>query len=234
MPPGDSAVACAGGGARWRAQQEPDQHHHDALRQPEDDESGLVATAGDHVGDRHHRERRARAEAGGGQPGRKAALVGEPFQRVADGGAVDEPRPDPAERGRDVEQRQRAGEAVQHPGGADQHAAGADGEARPDAVDHVAGQRQQPGLAQDEDGEGDLDRRLAPVMRLIERRDEQRPAVLQVGDHHHADNAEDQLTPARVQCRHHLRGSPGAGSRFLRHCFNDPSAPSGSRANGIC
>src|SRR5262249_2891862 len=51
---------------------------------------------------------------------------------------------------------------------------------------------------------------------LIDRVDEERPTVLQVGNHHHADDAEDELTPApsqrsrsagacSIRCRGHFR-----------------------------
>src|SRR5437588_8530442 len=60
----------------------------------------------------------------------------------------------------------------------------------------LAFDRHQPGLGEHEDRERDLDRRASPMVFLIDRPDEQRPAVLQVGDHHHADDAEDELTPA--------------------------------------
>ena len=64
---------------------------------------------------------------------------------------------------------------------------------RSELVDQIAFERHQPSLGEDEDREGDLDRRAAPVIFLIDRIDEKRPAVLQVGDHHHADDAEDKL-----------------------------------------
>jgi hypothetical protein len=49
---------------------------------------------------------------------------------------------------------------------------------------------------------------------LIDRADKQRPTVLQVGDHHHAYDAEDQLAPARPLGRTDLFG------RTRRNCHN--------------
>ena len=56
--------------------------------------------------------------------------------------------------------------------------------------------RREPRLERDEDAKRDLDARNVPAVLLRHRRDEQRPAVLQVGDQHHADDADDQLRPA--------------------------------------
>jgi len=53
----------------------------------------------------------------------------------------------------------------------------------------------QPCLGGDENTKGNLDRRGAPVKFLVDRMNEQRPSVLQVGDHHHAEDAADELAP---------------------------------------
>ena len=70
-----------------------------------------------------------------------------------------------------------------------------DDPARPEAVDEVALDRNQPGLDQNEEREGHLDGRPAPVEFGVDRIDEQRPAVLEVRDTGHADDADDQLRP---------------------------------------
>ena len=79
----------------------------------------------------------------------------------------------------------------------DEHSAAADHHLRTELVDQVSLDRYEPCLGQDEDREGDLNRRAAPMIFLIDRIDEKRPSILQVGDHHHADDAEDKLPPAR-------------------------------------
>src|SRR5262249_39662809 len=66
----------------------------------------------------------------------------------------------------------------------------------------------QPGFGDDEDGEGELDRRAAPVILGVDRIDEQRPAVLQVGDHRHADDAHHELEPTETCAKR--RGCNGA------------------------
>ena len=94
-----------------------------------------------------------------------------------------------------IEKEERIRERVDHPCNGDQNAADADHHARPKLVDQIAFERNQPGLGQNEDREGDLDRGFAPMIFLIDGIDEQRPAVLQVGNHHHADDAGRQLAP---------------------------------------
>ena len=130
------------------------------------------------------------------RPSRKAAPVGKPFDRVTHGGAVDETRADAAECGTDIEHHERCGDTIQHPGRTDQHAARAYGQFRADPVDHVTLKRQQPSFAQHEHGKGHLDGGAAPAGGVVDRQHEQRPAILQVRNHHHAQDADDQLAPA--------------------------------------
>jgi hypothetical protein len=56
----------------------------------------------------------------------------------------------------------------------------------------------QPGLDDDEQREGKLDRGATPVILGVDGIDEQRPSVLQVGDHRHADDAHHELDPAEA------------------------------------
>ena len=151
--------------------------------------------------------RSARAEAGGGGAGGEAAAIRKPFQRVADAGAVDRAGADAADDGGGVEQRQRVRVGIQHPGQRDHHAAEHDDDARAVFVDEPGFDRDQPGLGHHEDREGELDRGAAPVIFRVDRIDEQRPAVLQVRDHRHADDAHDELKPAEAA---------GSGGRWCR------------------
>ena len=48
----------------------------------------------------------------------------------------------------------------------------------------------------DEETEGHLDGGAAPMMGLVDGIDEQIPAILKVGDHHHADDADNELEDA--------------------------------------
>ncbi|MGY3411417.1 hypothetical protein ACVWZV_007530 [Bradyrhizobium sp. GM5.1] len=51
------------------------------------------------------------------------------------------------------------------------------------------------------------------MVRVIDRIDEQGPAILQVGDHRHADDAHDQLEPAETCAERRGRDSAiGAGN----------------------
>src|SRR6202011_3992798 len=60
-------------------QEEGDREDERALDETEGLERGAVAGVLDHVGDRDHRQRGARAEAGGSEPDGKAAPVREPL-----------------------------------------------------------------------------------------------------------------------------------------------------------
>src|SRR6516162_1930431 len=97
---------------------------------------------------------------------------------------------------------------------------------RDEPVDEPALYRNQPGLRNDENAECHLDGSGAPVIFLIDRIDEQRPAVLQVGDHHHADDAGDKLAPPRAFGSQYLRFecvSP-CGHFFLPGRSSNPDA----------
>jgi hypothetical protein len=47
----------------------------------------------------------------------------------------------------------------------------------------------------DKNAKGNLDRRSTPMKILVDRMNEQRPSILQVGDHHHAEDTADELAP---------------------------------------
>jgi hypothetical protein len=86
----------------------------------------------------------------GGEAGGQAALVGEPFQRIADAGAVDAARADAGDDLGDVEGGEAGGIGVDHPADAAQDAADENHEARPVLVDEPTLDRHQPGLEQHE------------------------------------------------------------------------------------
>ena len=181
---------------RRPANEEGEREHDQALPDAEIEERALIAAGRDHAGDRHHGDGGARAEAGRGRARGEAAAVRKPFQRVADAGAVDRAGADAGDDGGGVQHRQRVRVGIQNPGHRDHHAAEHDDDARAVFIDEPGFDRDQPGLGHDEDREGELDRGAAPVIFRIDRIDEQRPAILQVGDHRHADDAHDQLKPA--------------------------------------
>ena len=171
-------------------------HHHEPLADAEIEERRFVARRLDDRGDRQDGECRARAEAGGGEAGGEAAAVGEPLERVAYAGAVHGAGADAADRRGDVEHGQRVGERVHYPADAAKQTANEDDGARPEFIDEVALDRHEPGFGKHENREGDLDGRTGPAELVADGSDEKRPAVLQVGDHRHADDAHEKLDPA--------------------------------------
>jgi len=151
----------------------------------------LVPRALDHVGDGNDGGRGTRAEACRGQARRQSAPTGEPLHRVADARAVHGAGADTAEHRGEIEHPQGIGEGIDRPGEAAERAANDDHPSRPEAIDQVALSGHQPGLEQNEYGERDLDGSLGPMVLGPDGPDEQGPAVLQVGDHDHADQADD-------------------------------------------
>jgi hypothetical protein len=143
--------------------------------------------------DRHHRRGGAGAEARRRHARRQAAPPYKPFQRVAKAGAIDRTRANPRQHRGAIEHRQRVGAGVDHPTQRHQDAARHNHEAGAKPVHEPTFHRHQPCLGNDEDAECHLDGGAAPVMLLVYRVDEQVPTILQIGDHHHADDANDEL-----------------------------------------
>ena len=77
-----------------RAQDACKQQNDDALAEAEPQEGRLIAMRLDRGDDRINGERGAGTETRGSQAGGKAAAIGEPFERIADAGAVDRARAD--------------------------------------------------------------------------------------------------------------------------------------------
>ncbi len=166
------------------------------MQQAEGEERRLVARGFDHRRDGDDGQRRAGAEAGGGQSSGQSAAIGKPFQRRTDAGAVDGACADAADGGGDIKEEQRGRDRIEPPGDAAQDAADQDDDARSEFVDEPAFDRHQPGFHDHEDRERDLDLRPPPAMLLADRIDEQGPAILEIGHHRHADDADRQLQPA--------------------------------------
>src|SRR5262249_23755763 len=68
-------------------------------------------------------------------------------------------------------------------------------------IDEPAFDGNEPRLEQNEEGECDLDLRSLPMKCLLNIRNEEGPTILEVGDHHHADHADDELSPAKQVAR---------------------------------
>src|SRR5208337_646553 len=78
------------------------------------DEGGLVARRGDHAGDGRDGERGTGTEAGRRQSRRQPAVIREPFQGAADGGAVYHASTQPGERVGEIKSGQRLGFPAAH------------------------------------------------------------------------------------------------------------------------
>src|SRR5439155_698256 len=124
------------------------------------------------------------------------APIRKPLERIPDAGAVDRARAHTADRSGDIQERERIGIGIHCPRDAAKNAACQNDQPRAVAVHEIAFNRDQPCFEQDKYGERDLNRSASPVIFRVERIDEQRPSVLQVGDHRHAQNADQQLEPA--------------------------------------
>ena len=179
-----------------REQEEGEDHDDDALSETEIEEGGLEAGILDHRLDRRDRQRGARTKTCRGDAGGKAALVGKPFQRIADAGAVDAAGADARDDMAEIEAVQRGGLGVDRPADGTQNATNQHHDARAVFVDEPALDRHQPGLEQHEQREGPLDRGAIPSELLLDVRDEESPAILVVRDHHHGADADRQLRPA--------------------------------------
>ena len=199
-------------GAQQLRENEDDQ----PLPKAEPQKGGLIAVGEDDVADGNDGRGSAGAEASGGEARGESAAIRKPLERVADAGAVNRAGADARDGRRDVEHRQCACDRIDRPGDGHKYAAESDDEPRTEAIDEPAFDRHQPGFGGDEDAEGNLNCGGAPMVFLIDRIDEERPAILQVGDHHHADDAADELAPSFRRCCQRAGFKRRRGSR---HCF---------------
>src|SRR5215469_11117293 len=150
----------------------------------------LVAGVLDHVGDRNDGERRTHAEPRRSQSGGESAPPGEPLDRIPDTRAVHGPGTNTADDPGEIKHPKRAREGHEQPGEEDEDPTAHDHPPRAELIDQPPLRGYQPRLEQHEESEGDLDSRLAPSELLANRPDEERPAVLVVGDHDHAYEAD--------------------------------------------
>jgi len=139
------------------------------LSKPEGKEGGLVSVCRDHVLNPDDGQLRADSEPGRRQARGKTSVVGKPLQRIADSGAVNRPRPDPADDLGEVQHGKCACEGVKDPSKPGQEAASKHDDSRPKTIDEIAFSRDQPSLKQHEKREGDLDRSQAPAELIVNR-----------------------------------------------------------------
>jgi len=149
----------------------------------------------DHLLNGNNSERRANAEACGGQSSGEAPAVGKPLECVANAGAVDSARAETPDDLSDVQHRERVCEGIEDPSEPGEEATREHHDPRPEAIDEVALGGHQPRFKQHEQRERHLDRRQAPTEFFADGNCEKCPAILEIGNHHHADDADDQLGP---------------------------------------
>ena len=126
-------------------------------------------------------------------------MIGKPLQRAADRSSVHHTGPETGDGIRQVERGERFRLAASDPAESGADAARHHQQARTELVDQPSFERHQPGLEKHEDRERHLDGGLLRVQVLLQRRDEQGPAVLEVRYGHHAENAEEEDQPAVLQ-----------------------------------
>ena len=130
---------------------------------------------------------------------RETAAIGKRFHGVADAGAH-AAGTDAQHDGADIKHFQRARPGIDEPAERDENAARGDHQfrttVRTERIDDPSFKRGEPGFQRDEDAERDLDAADVPGMGFRHRADEVSPAVLEIGDHPHADDADDELHPA--------------------------------------
>src|ERR1700722_15170163 len=96
--------------------------------------------------------------------------------------------------------------------------------ARPELVDEPTLDGHEPGFGDDEDSERGLDRRMAPMVGVVHRYDEQCPRILQIRDEPHAHDSDRQLGPAVMpEC-----GAASPGYVGMSHVFRLLYIPSRS------
>ena len=179
------------------AQNKRHEEHDHALPDAEPEKRYFIAVARDHVGDRNDGDCRTSAEASGRRAGGKTAPVGKPLQRVADAGAIHRARAHAGDHGGGIQSDERTGVGIEIQASAIRTPPNITMTRRAVDIDEIGFDRNEPGLGSDEDREGGLDRGATPMIFGVDRIDKEGPAVLKVGDHRHADDAANQLDPAR-------------------------------------
>src|SRR2546427_13124241 len=142
-------------------------------------------------------------------------MIGEPFERAADRSAVHHSRAQTGDRVRQVQRGERFRLAAANPSQARADAADHHQQPRTELVHQPSLERHEPGLEENEDREGDLDRSLLGAQVLLQRWHEQGPAVLEVRHRDHAENAEEEDEPAAVQEALELTGRTGVHGETL-------------------
>src|ERR1039457_5406765 len=115
-----------------------------------------IAGSMDHVLDWSDGHRGADAIGAGHDARAKSAVVGKPLQHVAGAAAINGAGADSTDRVPDVESGYRVGVAGTDPARAPQQAADPNDQPRPETINQIAFERNQPGFTEDECGKSDL------------------------------------------------------------------------------
>jgi hypothetical protein len=125
---------------------------------------------------------------------------------------------------------ERGGFGVDRPAYGAEDAADQHDDARAVFVDEPALDRDQPGLEQYEQREGPLDRSAIPAEFLLDVGDEERPAILVIGDHNHRADADGQLRPSIGVANPGRCG--GRAVNYICHSFSPKRCSIRSRTAG--
>ncbi|MNN26388.1 hypothetical protein D3C81_1398910 [compost metagenome] len=181
---------------RSTCQEQCNQNHDDALADTEVQERILVAAGSDHCRDRNDGHSGTSTETSSGQASCQAATVREPFQCVTNASTVHSTSADTADYCCEVQGCQRISERVDEPTQAAQDTANQNHWTWTEFIYEPTFDRYQPCFGQNEDRECNLNCSAAPAVFCCDRIDEQRPTVLQVCNHCHCNDTQDQLHPA--------------------------------------
>ena len=184
-------------GVLRRPQRERADHADGGEDRAEDEQGVLVAGRLHHAVDREGGEDGAEAVAGRHHAGRQSAPLRKPFHHQPDDADIDDAGADAAQQAvGGIEAPERVDGGRRDPAGAAQQRAGADQQFRAQLLDQETLHRRQPGLQHDQDRDRPLHVGERRAGGLLERRHEQGPDILRARDHHHDDEAHEELDPA--------------------------------------
>src|SRR5258705_8649150 len=143
-----------------------------------------------------YRARGPNTKTPGGKASTEPAMMGNPFQRVSDGTAIDDTRANATHGVPNVQLGYGLGITGADPAECHEYRADSQHQAGADDVDQVTFKRNEPGFQKDEQRECPLNGDQRDVQVGLDGFGEKRPGILQIGDRHHRDNAGDQLNPA--------------------------------------
>jgi hypothetical protein len=184
--------------------QNPGQDKNDpTLDQPKPKKCCFVARGGNNRSNWNDSQRSACTVTRRGKTDGQAAPIGKPLNGLTDASGIHGSASGAADHGTEIQHFEGLRIRIDNPTESDQDSAGRDHQLGPaslaEAINNPTMYRREPGFEGDKDAERELDRCDRPAMRLVDGVNKKRPAVLQVGDQYHAQDAANELSPAR--CR---------------------------------